>query len=342
MTSRERVRRAIRYDHPDMMPVEIHGSPTGLHEHGEKLAELFRRYPSDFGDLSGISVQHPAPEAYDSCGRYHEFRVDEWGVEWEHTIYGAWGIPRRRPLDDLANLATFKAPPAPPTSGPEFDEAKRKADEHRTRFYLWGCGVDIFETLRSLRRYEDVLVDIQEDTDEINHIADIVTDYREAQIRRALALDADGIVFGDDHGTQGALMVSLPTWRRFFKPRYERLMAPIRDAGLDIHFHSCGYVLPLLPDLAELGVNSIWPQLPLYDPTELAQTCRKLGLAVALHMDRSHLMTFGSPDDIRRKVSEVAAVFRRPEGGAWWYIEIDGGFPWENVVALFEAVWGNR
>ncbi len=342
MTSRERVRRAIRFEYPDVMPVEIHPSPTGLHEHGEKLVDLFRRYPNDFGDLSDTPVRHPAPEECDSCGRYHAFRVDEWGIEWEHTIYGAWGIPHRRPLDDLSNLPDFKAPPPPLMSGPEFETAKRKADEHTKRFYLWGGAGSIFETLHSLRRFEDVLVDTQENTDEINAITDVIIGHCERLIAHALALDVDGIVFGDDYGTQGSLIMSLPTWRRFFKPRYDRLMAPIRAAGKEIHFHSCGYILPLLSDLAELGVNSIWPQLPLFDLAELAKTCRKLGLAVALHMDRSHLMTFGKPGDIHRAVRDVAAVFRQPDGGAWWYIEIDTGFPWENVVALFEAVYGNR
>lgn len=137
-------------------------------------------------------------------------------------------------------------------------------------------------------------------------------------------------------------MASLPVWRRFFKPRYERLIAPIRAAGKDIHFHSCGYVADILPDLAELGVNSIWPQMLLYDLPTLAGKCRDLGMAIALHIDRSHLMTFGTPEEVRRNVEEVAAVFRKPDGGAWWYIEIDNGFPWENVVALFEAIYAHR
>jgi len=342
MTSRERVRRTIRFEYPDMMPVECHSSPTGLHEHGEKLRDLWRRYPSDFGDLSGIPVRHPAPEDYDTEGRYHAFRTDEWGIEWEHNIFGAWGHPHRRPLDDLSNLPNFKAPPPPPMSGPEFERAKRQAEEHKERFYLWGGAGNVFEIMHSVRRFEDVLMDIQDDTDEINAIADIIFGCREQQVAHALALDVDGVAFGDDYGTQGSLILSLPVWRRFFEPRYERLMAPIRAAGKDIHFHSCGYVLPLLPDLAELGVNSIWPQLPLYDPAELSRTCRELGLAVTLHIDRSHLMTYGTPEEVRRKVAEVASVFRQPDGGAWWYIEIDTGFPWENVVALFEAVWGNR
>jgi len=342
MTSRERVKRAMHFDLPDMMPLECSCSPGGLHEHGEKLRDLWRRYPSDFGDISETPITHPAPQERDADGRYHTLRVDEWGIEWEHTIYGAWGIPRRRPLDDLANLPKFAAPPGPPMSGPAFERARAVAARHRERYYLWGGGGDLFETLRSVRRYEDVLIDILEDTPEINAIADIITSLREQEVAHALALDVDGVAFGDDHGTQNALIVSLPVWRRFFKPRYERLFAPARAAGKDIHFHSCGQIAPLLPELAELGVTSVWPQLPLYDAHDLARTCRELDLAVALHVDRSHLMTFGTPDQVWRSVAEVADAFGRPDGGAWWYVEIDVGFPWENVEALFAAIDRHR
>ena len=52
----------------------------------------------------------------------------------------------------------------------------------------------------------------------------------------------------------------------------------------------------------------------------LSRRCREHRLAVALHVDQSHLMTFGTPEDVHRKVRKVANVFRLPDGGAWWYV----------------------
>ncbi|OQB41782.1 MAG: Uroporphyrinogen decarboxylase (URO-D) [Candidatus Latescibacteria bacterium ADurb.Bin168] len=342
MLPRERALRAIHFNHPDMMPVECYAAPTGLHEHGERLAELLSRYPTDFGDTTHVTVPHPRPEDLDENGRYHAFSTDAWGVVWEHNIFGAWGHPHRRPLDDWANLPAYRAPATPPMSGPEFEAARAAAARHKETYYLRHGGGMLIETMRSVRRFEDVLMDIQDDTPEINRLADLIVEYDEKLIAHALALDVDGISFGDDWGTQEALMTSLPVWRRFFKPRYERLFAPVRAAGKDIHFHSCGQVTDILPDLAEIGVNSIWPQLLLYDLPTLAGQCRDLGLAIALHIDRSHLMTYGTPEEVRGNVAEVASVFRKPDGGAWWYIEIDNGFPWENVVALFDAIYSHR
>lgn len=340
MNSRERVMRAVKYDNPDRMPIEIMGSATGLHEHGEKLRDLFIELGSDYGDISGVEVRHPDPSEVTEDGVYRAYKTDEWGITWEHNIYGAWGHPYKRPLDDLSNLDGFVPPDPPEMSGPEFEQAKRDAAIHRETWYHRGGAGNIFEIMHSMRKFEDVLMDIYDDTPEINRLADMLFDLRGKQVEYALAMDADEVGFGDDYGTQEALILSLPVWRRFFKPRYEEIMRPIREAGKNIHFHSCGYIQPLLPDLAELGVTGIWPQLPVYDIAELRAECRDLGMAVALHPDRSHLMTNGTPDDVRAEIKRLRGVFDKPEGGAWWFIEIDTGFPWENIVALCEAVRG--
>ena len=78
--------------------------------------------------------------------------------------------------------------------------------------------------------------------------------------------------------------------------------------------------------------------MPLYDEGELAERCRALHLAVAIHPDRSHMMTSGSPEEVRESVLRLADTFRVGEGGSWFYVEIDNGFPFENVRALIETV----
>jgi len=95
--------------------------------------------------------------------------------------------------------------------------------------------------------------------------------------------------------------------------------------------------MPLLEDFAELGVSAIWPQLPLYDPLELARRCRSLGLAVTLHPDRGDLMQHGTPREVRDYVPRMLDLFDTASGGSWLYLEIDPGFRWENIEALFEC-----
>jgi hypothetical protein len=338
MLPRDRVFAALEFRKPDTVPVEHHPSPAGAYEHGERLRELWLRYPGDFGDNALFPLPRPDPEWIDAAGRYSEVRRDEWGVVWKHLIFGVAGHPLERPLDDWSALPGFAPPPLPASSGPEFDRERERARVHQETWFLKSGWVSIFEVLHALRRFEDVLVDIQSDSPEINRLADIIADHWRGVIDHLLRRGVDAIQFGDDFGTQAGPILSPRTWRRFFKSRFRSLMEPIRRAGKKVFFHTCGCASWLLEDLADLGVGAVWPQLNVFDARELARTCRDLRMAVAIHPDRGALMIDGKPDDVRREVDRLAEIFDVAAGGAWFYIEIDAGFPFENVRALIESV----
>ena len=336
MLPRQRIEAALSWRTPDRIPLQIHPSPAGLFEHGTKLLDLMRSLENDFCDSALFRMpEPPGPADFDADGRYHAIRTDEWGTTWEYRIFGIWGHPISWPLDDLAALPGWHAPAPPSMEEPKLAAARATADAQRRRWYLVGDGGALFETLRWVRRFESILMDIEDDTPEINQIADIINGYNAALVRHALALDADAVQFGDDLGSQNSLMISPDAFRRFFKPRYKELFAPVRAAKKRLFFHSCGQVTSVLKDLREVGVDAIWPQLPLYDLPDLARRCRDLGLAVLLHPDRGDLMQRETPAQIREYVLRLLDAFDTAHGGSWLYIEIDPGFPWKNVEALF-------
>jgi hypothetical protein len=338
MLPRERVEAALAFRTPDSIPLQVHPSPAGLHEHGKKLLDLLLECGSDFGDHRLTTLpKPPGPADFDPDGRYHAIRTDDWGTTWEHRIFGIWGHPIAWPLNDLSALDSWHAPVPPPSAGPAWEEARSAADIHRTTWYLVGDAGSLLETLRWVRRFEDVLMDLQDNSPEINRIADIIACYDAELVRHALSLKTDAVLLADDLGTQNALMISPESFRSFFKPRYRKLFDPVLAAGRRVFFHSCGMTLPVLEDLRDVGVTALWPQLPLYDPKDLARRCRDLGIAVQLHPDRGDLMQRGSPRRIRDYVRRLLDDFDTAHGGSWLYIEIDPGFPWENVEALFQV-----
>ncbi len=187
---------------------------------------------------------------------------------------------------------------------------------------------------------ERVIVDIERDTPEINFIADMVTDYQLERVKYLLKFDPDGIQFGDDFGTQNNIMMNVETWRRFFKPRYKRLMEPIKKARKDILFHSCGHILPLIDDFAELGVNAIWPQLGVNDNEKLAEKLWEHRICLFGHLDRQRLMAHQPPpsaQEVDAAVKRMVDLFSHPEGGLIFFAEIDIGFTFENIKAAFQA-----
>lgn len=337
MLPRERVISAVEFRRPDQIPLQIYASPAGLYEHGQKLLDLTLACGHDFGNLSGLQLPHPPPEHFEPDGSYHRVADDEWGVTWEYRIFGIWGHDIVHPLADLAGLATYTPPPPPPLSGPAWEAARTWAATHTQTYFLTGGAGELWERLHFLRGFEDSLVDIMLDTPEINRIADLIAERMAGCISHSLALGADAIAIGDDFGTQQAPIFPPAVWRRFFKPRYNRLFAPVRKAGKKIFFHSCGQILPLLEDFAELGVNAIWPQLPLFDLRQLAARCRELHLAVQLHPDRGELMQHGTASQVRDYLARLLDTFDSANGGSWLYLEVDPGFKWECVEALFKS-----
>ena len=339
MTHRQRVQAAVDYLPPDRIPVRIFAAPGGLYEHGQKLVDLTKECGHDFYDLSGLTMPAAPPaEEFDADGRYHAFKTDEWGTRWEYRIFGIWGHPVACPLSDLSKLDSYQAPAAPPTSGPGLEAAKAAVAAHKQSYYYLGYAGMLFERLHMIRGYEDTVIDVMMDTPEINRIADIIVAHQAACVQHAIAIDADGVSFGDDFGTQNGPLFPPEVWRRFFAPRYRTLFEPILRAGKKIFFHSCGRLGYVLDDLRDLGISAIWPQLPAYDLPELARWCRTGRVAIELHPDRGDLMQHGTPEQVREHVLRLADTFGSAAGGSILDLEIDPGFPWENVEALFKTV----
>jgi len=328
---------SLAFQPVDRIPLQIHPSPAGLYEHGQKLLDLMQACGHDFDDLHDLALPVIPEEDFDTDGRYHKIATDAWGTTWEYRLFGVWGYRIRYPLTDISQLDSYRLPAVKPLQGWELAQVQAEGMMHRQRYFHVGGGVSLFETLQSLRPFTDLLIDIAKDTPEINRLADLLVEYNRVIIENALAAGVDAVSVGDDFGTQQALMLSPRLWQRFFLPRYRALFEPVKRSGKRILFHSCGMILPILAGLREAGADAIWPQLPLFHHRYLAKRCRDLGLAVQLHPDRGELMQRGTPQQVRSYLLRLVDEFECLSGGSWLYLEIDPGFPWPNVQALFET-----
>jgi hypothetical protein len=330
MLPRERVVAALEFRAPDLVPVEYHASPAGFVEHGENLRRQWVEEPDDFGPPDRFKIPDVSPG-----GRTWR---DTWGVQWREELFGAGGIPIERPLANWDGWSDFRFPAVPPSSGAEFEAEKSRARRHRAKYFQKSAWISLFELMHALRPFEDVLVDIADDNPEIHRLADRLTEHHLAFIDYLLERGVDAIQFGDDYGTQSELILSPKMWRRFFKPRYEVMIRRIKAGGARVFFHTCGCVRGLLDDISSLGADAIWPQLNAYDLRWLARFCRETKTAIALHPDRGELMIRSTPNRVEQYVAELAEIFEIERGGAWFYVEVDRGFPFDNVVALTRAI----
>ena len=143
---------------------------------------------------------------------------------------------------------------------------------------------------------------------------------------------------GDDFGSQSRPLMSLATWRRFFKPRWARVWRVFKEAGLPVIHHSCGHVTDLIPDMIDVGLDVLEPVQPVMD---LAYLKREFGKQITFWggIDTQHVLPYGTPEEVRSHASDVIRTLGR--GGGLIIApsqEIMPDVPAANIVALVETI----
>jgi len=337
-TPRECFLRALNYTGPDRLPVVYSTSPAGRYVHGQKLIDLFERYPSD-NPVVFTNTAVPPPETIDAQGRYHEFKTDDWGTEWEYTIFGIAGHPFRYPITDWDMADDYHLPPLPSPTGPDFERTRAAVQQQRERYFMMCNWVSIFERLHALHPMDGVLMALASEEPGLLRLLERLEHYWTASIDYQLATGMDAIWFGDDWGTQTATIISPAMFRDIFRPIYERLFARIKQKGGRVFFHSCGALDSIFDELLDMGIDLIWPQIRWFesDPNRIA-ACRERRVAFYVHPDRQKLIPFGTPAEIRADIIRYIKLGRELGGGVVFNVEIENDAPFENVQALVETI----
>ena len=329
---------AFNYNNPDKIPVVYHASPAGLYVHGQKLLDLFNKYPSD-NPIVFDSIPKPGTDCFDINGNYHETKTDEWGVNWEFRIFGIQGHPKTYPFNSWEDAITnYQFPPIPEIGSPEFKKELEQTIQEKKEFFVFKGWVSIFEKLHALRPFEEVLMDIVTEDEYFLAFLDRLVDYWEKMIDYYISIGADVFVFGDDLGMQQSTLISMESFNRIFKLHYQRLFKRVQDAGGLVFLHCCGYMGDLLDEFIEMGLRGLWPQLPLYDDKTFFLKLKDNKVATYIHPDRQSLIPLGTPEQIDDYIKFYADKLKGLGGGGIFYVEIENDAPFDNVKALIRAI----
>ena len=187
-----------------------------------------------------------------------------------------------------------------------------------------------------LHGYQATLEDLLMQPERCAALRDMILAVMRRRIVRLCQIpNLDGIHLRDDWGTQQTLMISPTLWRSFFKPAYEELFALIRDAGTHVWFHSDGAIESIIPDLEEIGVQVLNPQVDLIGRERLASMCAGR-VCIQADLDRQQLLPYGSPEQVRTAVRADIDAFGRLGGGYIARAEVAGDVPLENVLAALD------
>lgn len=134
--------------------------------------------------------------------------------------------------------------------------AREKAGEDRLIAGFMGTG--IFEQCHFLMGFEDTLTNLYEHPQDMHELIDYITDYRIRYVKMLIdKLQPDLIFSHDDWGTKDALFMKPEMWREFFKEPYRRFYGYIRSRGVIALHHADSYLVPIVEDMVELGIQ-VW------------------------------------------------------------------------------------
>lgn len=141
---------------------------------------------------------------------------------------------------------------------------------------------------------------------------DMVHEYFQKQEELWLQAEVDAIHIADDWGTQQSLLISPDMWREYFKPCYREYCEMAHRHGKLVLMHSDGYILDILDDLVEIGVDAVNSQLQCMKLADLERF--RGNIAFWREIDRQYLLPFGTSEENRVAVQSIGVDVAAPSG----------------------------
>jgi hypothetical protein len=329
MSSRELVRRTLEFDSPARIPRQLWLLPWAVDRYPEEAAAIQARFPDDV--LS-------APAFYTRALRVQGERyergcyVDEWGCAFENVQRGIIGEVKQPLLTDWSRLDVVRVPEERLSIDvQQVNDFCRRTD----RFVIAGCVPRPFERLQFLRGTESLLVDLLRQPPELCVLLDRLHEFYLKELELWARTDVDALFVMDDWGAQHAMLISPQLWREILKPLYAEYIALAHRHGKYMFIHSDGYILDVLPDLIELGLDALNCQVACMGIEAVGNRCAGR-MTFWGEIDRQHLLPRGTPEEVHAAVRAMHAGLYRG-GGVIAQCEFGPGARPENVRAVFEA-----
>lgn len=346
MTTKERFTRIFRKEEADRIP--IIDQPW----QGTLLRWQRERMPAGIAweDYFGVDK---LGQVYGDFSPRYPVKILEETDEYVISTTG-WGV----------TLKNFKIPDSTPefldfkvTDATVWQEAKRGMTDDIDRFDMamirreypkwvsegrwlqanFWFGFDVMHSW--MTGTETVLVAMLEDPE---WVSDVFNTYLDMSIRHYEALIKMGYTFDevywcDDMGYKNTTFFSSELYRTLLKPVQKRAVEWIHAHGMYAHLHSCGYIMPFVPDLVEIGVDALNP-LEVKAGMDSVKLKREFGSKLTLH-GGMNAMYWNDTEATLAEVRRLIPVLK--ENGGYIFSSdhsIPNSVSLENYRAIVECV----
>jgi uroporphyrinogen decarboxylase len=369
LNPRERVNETLKHREPDRPPIDLGGTVSGIHNKAysnlikamkldlkvridprdvQQLATpdeiILKKLSVDFRHVSLRTIPGPGGIQPDASGR--AYFIDEWGIKWGRNpnYYDMIDHPLKdASINDLEKY-NWPDPANPKRFVGLRDEAMNLYTNTEYAIQADAFFGGIYECAWWLRGFETFTVDMykrQEFAEHLlNKILELYLDFYNEY------LDIVGpyiqiIDYNDDIGMQTGPLLSPTMFKKYLKPRYDKIFKLIRSkTKAKIFLHTCGSVHLLIPDLIDIGLDILNPIQPLATKMDITGLKTDFGEKLCFHggIDIQRLLPSGSAIEVAAEVKRISRIGGKNGGfilaGAH---NIQSDVPPENVIAMFGA-----
>jgi hypothetical protein len=319
MQSWEVVRRAIRFQAPERLPVT-------------------------FDSLGLTDKRGVGPDFHSERTRNDGVGADHFGCVWAKTEAKNMGQVKVHPLEDPRALRDYRWPDPDREEYYSAMAGKAAAAAAEGKYVDVGIFMLLFERMHSLRGFARTLEDLYLEPELSAELADRLVEFDLRVIRNSASAAGAGRIHGfgftDDWGTQQNCFVNPDFWREFFAPRYRRIFEECHRLGWDVQMHSCGKVNEIIEPLIEAGLDAINLQQPRALGIEEIGRRYRGRIAFSSLCDIQATLPFKDAAAIRQEARLLLEHWAAPAGGFLLSDYGDGeaiGVPLEKKKIMLEA-----
>jgi uroporphyrinogen decarboxylase len=320
MTSRERVLRAIRFEKPDRVPLDI----WIIDEVCERMLE--ERYGGIDAFLDALGTD--AFMAFSSMPKPPD-------RQWQ-TIDEVLDTEFLDPDDRLLYTQAHKEVRYPRGIVESVEEHGRQ----RGRAVI-GWVVGPYEALQGFLGTESALMEMALNREKVAEFMRRLGEWSHRVASNMIDLGVDIILISDDWGQNQTMLFSPRDWMDLVRPAVARIAEAALRRGLPVALHSDGYIEPVLEELVRIGIRVIHPLQETAGMDQLAVR-RKYGQRLCFYGGLDVRLLSQVDADQARQMARSKVEQLGKDGGLILCTShsVSPEIPLENVLAAYEEARG--
>lgn len=317
MTERENYLKTVKFQNPSWIPASISVSLASMIEYKGEMEAVMARHPLLFRGFKPGLVDYSKYGA-GNCDIYER---DSWGYDWHYTMYGIEGCVVNHPLENWEKFQEYEAPDPDLVLDrggrrdwqKEFEQIARLKSQGRIATGGLVHGF-LFLRLQYLRGFENLMYDMADDEPRLYELIDLIDKHNLKIIQRYCQAGVDIMEVPEDLGAENSMIISKEMFQKFIKPSYQRMVGEIKRNKILSAIHSDGYILDIIDDLLEVGMDIINPQ-DLCNGIDNIRRALKGKACIRLDIDRVKITPYGTRSEIFELIEEEVKVLGSPQGG---------------------------